>query len=72
MYHLVMTLRPHRCPNHAQPVLHEYPAVDLADAIAICREKMRDNYADPLALQNEDRTQHMDTKTLVTHVNQGA
>jgi hypothetical protein len=68
MFHLVTTLRPHRTLGRPG-VKHESPAEDLADAVAQCRRQMRDNYADPFELQNEDRTTNLETAALMAEVN---
>ena len=58
MFHLRMKLRSHRAPLHPDGLHHEWPAETVAEAIEIAKEKMRDNYADPVELQNEDRTRN--------------
>ena len=67
MLHLIMNIRPHHTPRHgANTVFHGWAIGepnkivegDLAEAISVAKEKMRDNYADPVEIQNEDRTRN--------------
>jgi hypothetical protein len=68
MLHLVTLIRPHRTPGR-NDVRHEAPVEDLVGAVALAKQQMRDNYADPLELQNEDRTILMDKAALLAEVN---
>lgn len=64
--HFISVLRPHR--TQGRVINYETPAEDLADAVRKAKEQMRDNLADPLELQNEDRTQLMDKAALMAEI----
>jgi hypothetical protein len=76
LFHLITEIRRHRTPFHtdAAPVKHEFPieAETTEEAVkaaaAKCRQLMRDNYADALELQNEDRSTHIDKAALMAEV----
>lgn len=69
MFHLITQIRPHRTPMHSSPVMNHSPAEDLADAVLQARKQMRDNFADPVEFQNEDRTTFMDQAAFMAEVN---
>lgn len=58
MFHLRSKLRAHRAPHHADPPFYETPAETLEEAIELARRQQSDNFADPVELQNEDRTKN--------------
>ena len=68
MYHLITELRSHRRLGHVQ-LSHGVPVETLEEAVEECRKQMRDNFADPLELQNEDRSTYLDKAALMAEVN---
>lgn len=67
MLHIVMEIRP--TPLRPAGIRWEGPAESLADAVVQAKQKMREGFADPVELQNEDRSTLLDKAAFTAEIN---